>query len=113
MTYSIHPKIHRLQHEIHTLERHLTNARQRIGMTNPSILQNYKEMIQTRKDLIDMLQARHEKMASQRMINIWFTRKPEMVFVLPATPANTLGAKRAHDAPFFYGCIFLMIFSTP
>lgn len=70
MTYSIHPKIHRLQHEIHTLERHLTNARQRIGMTNPSILQNYKEMIQTRKDLIEMLQARHDKLASQRMINM-------------------------------------------
>lgn len=68
MTYSIHPKIYRLQHEILTLERHLSNARQRIGMTNPSILQNYKEMIQTRKELVELLQAKHSKFIAGKHI---------------------------------------------
>jgi hypothetical protein len=67
MTYSIHPKIHRLQHEIKTLERHFTSARQRLGMSNPSILQNYKEMIQVRKELVLLLQTKHEQYANQRM----------------------------------------------
>lgn len=61
MMYSIHPKVHRLQHEIHTLERHLKNAQQRMGMSNPSILRNYKDMIQTRKELMALLQAKHDK----------------------------------------------------
>jgi hypothetical protein len=67
MTYSIHPKVHRLQHEIKTLERHFTSARQRIGMTNPAILQNYKEMIQVRKELVLLLQTKHEKYLDQHM----------------------------------------------
>jgi hypothetical protein len=67
MTYSIHPKIHRLQHEIKTLERHFTSARQRLGMSSPSILQNYKEMIQVRKELVLLLQTKHGQYDNQRM----------------------------------------------
>lgn len=67
MTYSIHPKIHRLQHEIYTLERQLINARQRIGMSNPSVLRNYKEMIQNRKELINLLQAKHTQFVTNKL----------------------------------------------
>jgi len=56
MTYSIHPKIYRLEHEINTLKRHMRNAQRRMGMTNPAILNNYREMIRTREDLVKMLQ---------------------------------------------------------
>ncbi len=56
MTYSIHPKIHRLEHEINTLKRHMRNAQRRMGMTNPAILNNYREMIRTREDLVKMLE---------------------------------------------------------
>lgn len=55
--YSIHPKIYRLQHEIQTLKRHMKNAQQRMGMNNPSILHNYREMIRTREELVEMLEA--------------------------------------------------------
>jgi len=58
MTYSIHPKVHRLQHEIHTLERHMHNAEQRMGISNPAILQNYREMIRTRQELMDLLSSK-------------------------------------------------------
>lgn len=57
MTYSIHPKIYRLQHEIQTLKRHMKNAQQRMGMRNPAILHNYREMIRTREELVAMLEA--------------------------------------------------------
>jgi hypothetical protein len=66
MTYSIHPKIYRLNHEINTLERLATSARQRIGMSNPAVLQNYKEMIEVRKELIEMLNKKHAKYVQQR-----------------------------------------------
>lgn len=55
MTYSIHPKVYRLQHEIHTLERHMHNAEQRMGVSNPAILQNYREMIRARQELMALL----------------------------------------------------------
>lgn len=55
MTYSIHPKIYRLQHEIETIERHMRNAQQRMGMNNPAILHNYREMIRTRQELVELL----------------------------------------------------------
>ncbi|NVK37523.1 MAG: hypothetical protein HWE18_06335 [Gammaproteobacteria bacterium] len=58
MTYSVHPKVYRLQHEIHTLERHMRNAQQRMGMNNPAILHNYREMIRTRKELMDLLNSK-------------------------------------------------------
>lgn len=66
MTYSIHPKVYRLQHEIHTLERHMRNAQQRMGMSNPAILHNYREMIRARQELMALLESkektrRHEK----------------------------------------------------
>jgi hypothetical protein len=67
MPYSIHPKIHRLNHEIKTLERLSTSARQRIGMSNPAILQNYKEMIEVRKELIEMLHKKHKLYMQQRL----------------------------------------------
>ncbi|MFT6154498.1 MAG: hypothetical protein ACJA0E_000618 [Bermanella sp.] len=67
MTYTIHPKIYRLNHEIKTLERLATSARQRIGMSSPAILQNYKEMIQVRKELILMLNKKHERYVQQRL----------------------------------------------
>lgn len=55
MTYSINPKVYRLQHEIHTLERHMHNAEQRMGVSNPAILQNYREMIRARQELMVLL----------------------------------------------------------
>ncbi|GAA6134631.1 hypothetical protein NBRC116188_14200 [Oceaniserpentilla sp. 4NH20-0058] len=55
MTHSIHPKIYRLQHEIITIERHLHNAEQRMGVSNPAILQNYREMIRARQELMELL----------------------------------------------------------
>jgi len=61
MTYSIHPKISRLQHEIQTLERLMKNAQQRIGMNNPAILHNYREMIRTRQELVVLLTAKSKK----------------------------------------------------
>jgi hypothetical protein len=61
MTYSIHPKVSRLQHEIQTLERLMKNAQQRMGMNNPAILHNYREMIRTRKELVVMLSAKKNK----------------------------------------------------
>jgi hypothetical protein len=61
MTYHIHPKVARLQHEINTLERLMQNAQQRIGMSNPAILHNYREMIRARQDLIMMLEAKYSK----------------------------------------------------
>jgi len=59
MTYSIHPKVNRLQNEIHTLEKHMHNAEQRMGMSNPAILQNYREMIRTRQELMALLSGEH------------------------------------------------------
>lgn len=61
MIYSIHPKIYRLQHEIDTLKKHMRNAQQGMGMTNPAILRNYRDMIHAREDLISMMQNRHHK----------------------------------------------------
>lgn len=55
MTYSVHPKIYRLQHEIETIERHMRNAQKRMGINNPAILHNYREMIRTRQELVEML----------------------------------------------------------
>lgn len=57
MTYSIHPKIYRLQHEVHTLQRHMRNAQRRMGMNNPAILHNYREMIRTREETVVLLMA--------------------------------------------------------
>jgi len=56
MMYRVHPKIYRLQHEIHSLMRHMANAQRRMGASNPSILQSYSEMIRTRQDLVHLLQ---------------------------------------------------------
>jgi len=55
MTYSIHPRIYRLEHEIHTLKRHMRNAQRRMGMSNPAILHNYREMIRNREEMVQML----------------------------------------------------------
>ncbi len=55
MTYSIHPRIHRLQHEVNTLQRHMRNAQRRMGMSNPAILHNYREMIRTREEMVILL----------------------------------------------------------
>lgn len=59
MIYSIHPKIYRLQHEIDILKKHMSNARRGMGMSNPAILQNYRDMIQAREELITIMQRRH------------------------------------------------------
>jgi len=55
MMYHVNPKVYRLQHEIHTLERHMRNAQRRMGMTNPAILHNYRDMIRTRQELVELL----------------------------------------------------------
>ena len=55
MTYSVHPKVYRLQSEINTIERNMHNAEQRMGASNPVILQNYRDMIRAREELVDML----------------------------------------------------------
>jgi hypothetical protein len=60
MTYSVHPKIYRLENEIQIIERHMRNAQQRMGMNNPAILHNYREMIRTRQELVILLSARIE-----------------------------------------------------
>lgn len=59
MTYSIHPKIYRLQHEIEIIKKHLSNARRGMGMSNPAILRNYRDMIQAREELILIMQRRN------------------------------------------------------
>lgn len=56
MMYQVHPKIYRLQHEIHSLMRHMANAQRRMGASNPAILQSYREMIRARQDLVGLLQ---------------------------------------------------------
>lgn len=56
MMYRVHPKIYRLQHEIHSLMRHMANAQRRMGVSNPSILLSYREMIRARQDLVQLLQ---------------------------------------------------------
>ncbi len=56
MMYQVHPKVYRLQHEIHSLMRHMANAQRRMGATNPAILQSYREMIRARQDLVGLLQ---------------------------------------------------------
>lgn len=66
MTYSIHPKVYRLQHEIHTIERHMRNAQQRMGMNNPAILQNYREMIRTRQELMALLSSQGKSLVNDQ-----------------------------------------------
>jgi len=36
----------------------MRNAQQRMGMNNPAILHNYREMIRTRKELMDLLNSK-------------------------------------------------------
>ena len=57
MMYCVHPKISRLEHEIHTLQHHMRSAQQRMGMNNPVILHNYREMIRTRQELVEVFKA--------------------------------------------------------
>jgi hypothetical protein len=57
MKYSIHPRIYRLRHEVNTLHRHMHNAQRRMGMCNPAILHNYREMIRTREEMVELLMA--------------------------------------------------------
>lgn len=54
--HSINPKVYQLQHEIHTIQGQIRNAQCRSGMSNPSIVNNYRDMIRTRKELIALLQ---------------------------------------------------------
>lgn len=68
MIYSIHPKIYRLQHEIETLKKHLSNARRGMGMSNPAILRNYRDMIQAREELIEMMQRKQHPPVLRDMI---------------------------------------------
>ena len=60
MIFNVHPKIYRLQHEIKTLQHHLRSAQRRMGLSNPAILQNYREMIRTREELIVMLESQQK-----------------------------------------------------
>lgn len=55
MMYHVNPKVYRLQHEIDTIERHMRNAQRRMGMNNPAILHNYRDMIRTRQELVKLL----------------------------------------------------------
>lgn len=36
----------------------MRNAQQRMGMSNPAILHNYREMIRTRQELMDLLNSK-------------------------------------------------------
>ncbi len=56
MRFNINPKVYRLQHEIQTLKRHMRSAQKRMGLSNPAILQNYREMIRAREELIVMFE---------------------------------------------------------
>ncbi|MEH6346573.1 MAG: hypothetical protein V7785_15885 [Bermanella sp.] len=60
MMYRVHPKIYRLQHEIHSLMRHMANAQRRLGISNPAILNSYREMIRARQDLVKLLQRQQQ-----------------------------------------------------
>ncbi len=60
MTYHINPKVYRLQHEIQTLKHHMRSTQHRMGLNNPTILQNYREMIRTREELIIMLEGQQK-----------------------------------------------------
>ena len=53
--HSVNPKVYQLEHEIHTLQGHMRNAQCRAGMSNPAILNNYRDMIRMRKELIVLL----------------------------------------------------------
>lgn len=53
--HSVNPKVYQLEHEIHTLQGHMRNAQCRAGMSNPAILNNYRDMIRMRKELIALL----------------------------------------------------------
>lgn len=55
MMYSVKPRIYRLEHEIVTLRRHMKNAQQRMGLNNPAILHNYREMIRNPEELVSLL----------------------------------------------------------
>ncbi len=69
MTYNIHPKIYRLEHEIQTLKHHMRNAQKRMGMSNPAILNNYQEMIRARVELVNMLKKQQQIPTLQEVVN--------------------------------------------
>lgn len=56
MVYAVNPKCYQLEHEIKTIERRIKEAQRQFGAENPSIVNNYKEMIRSRQELIDLLE---------------------------------------------------------
>ncbi len=62
MMYGISPKRYRLEHEIKMIEKRLHDAEMHYGDTHPSIVNNYREMIRNRRELISMLALKHRAM---------------------------------------------------
>lgn len=55
MVYTVNPKSYRLEHEIKTIERRIQEAKRHFGQTNPAVINNYKEMIRSRRELIHLM----------------------------------------------------------
>jgi len=62
MLYSIHPKAHRLEHEISTLRRHMRYSLQRTDMNDSVILDHYREMIRFRQELVSMYKSQQKRL---------------------------------------------------
>lgn len=59
MQYYSDPKAHKLEHEIHYLQKRMKDVEMRYGKEHQAILNNYREMIRSRQELIVLLGRRH------------------------------------------------------
>jgi len=60
MVYTVNPKSYRLEHEIKAIERRIKEAKRHFGKDNPAVINNYKEMIRSRRELIHLLEKQDE-----------------------------------------------------
>lgn len=59
MQYYNDPKTNNLEHEIHYLQKRMKDVEMRYGKEHQAVLNNYREMIRTRQELIELLSRRH------------------------------------------------------
>ncbi|MCP5325444.1 MAG: hypothetical protein H7A09_03825 [Oceanospirillaceae bacterium] len=59
MQYYSDPKTIKLEHEIHYLQKRMKDVEMRYGKEHQAILNNYREMIRSRQELIELLNRRH------------------------------------------------------
>ena len=61
MVYAVNPKCYQLEHEIKSIERRIKEAQKHFGADNPAVVNNYKEMIRSRQELIELLENKGKK----------------------------------------------------